>query len=119
MHVIPDYNPALMKSPSSSTSLNNSSPSSYSNSAFGNSNNTYGSNNKSSPTNFTPANFPIQVFPPPIPDLGFIDTRVGGETLKDFMPRGILVAHLHEHKSSVNQIEVSEDNMFFVTGINR
>ncbi|KAL6911969.1 hypothetical protein ACP4OV_000774 [Aristida adscensionis] len=30
-------------------------------------------------------------------------------------PRGILVAHLQEHRSSVNDITVSNDNTFFVT----
>jgi len=30
-------------------------------------------------------------------------------------PRGILVAHLQEHRSSVNDIAVSNDNTFFVT----
>lgn len=29
-----------------------------------------------------------------------------GESLKDFRPRGILVAHLHEHKGAVTQIKV-------------
>ncbi|XP_072035782.1 phosphoinositide 3-kinase regulatory subunit 4-like isoform X1 [Amphiura filiformis] len=31
-------------------------------------------------------------------------------------PRGLLVAHLHEHKAAVNRVEVSQDHTLFATG---
>ncbi len=44
---------------------------------------------------------------PPYPDLGALETPpLTGDGLKDFKPKGILVAHLHEHKGPVVQIKV-------------
>lgn len=40
----------------------------------------------------------------------------GPESLKEWQPKGILVAHLHEHKGAISNIQVTTDNMFFVTG---
>ncbi|EES07686.1 probable serine/threonine-protein kinase vps15 isoform X1 [Sorghum bicolor] len=45
--------------------------------------------------------------------LPFSRSAVNLET--GWKPRGILVAHLQEHRSSVNDIAVSNDNTFFVT----
>lgn len=45
--------------------------------------------------------------PPPLPDLGVLECPpLTGEGLKDFKPKGILVAHLHEHKGPVVQVKV-------------
>lgn len=38
-----------------------------------------------------------------------------GSTLRDWQPRGELVAHLHEHTGRITGIEVSSDNLFFAT----
>ncbi|KAL6072824.1 Serine/threonine-protein kinase, variant 2 [Balamuthia mandrillaris] len=38
-----------------------------------------------------------------------------GEQWKDWRPRGVLVAHLHEHQGAVNQLRVSRDNLFFAS----
>jgi len=38
-----------------------------------------------------------------------------GDSMKDWHPKGILVAHLHEHKGAVNRIKASKDNLFFAT----
>lgn len=35
--------------------------------------------------------------------------------MKDWHPKGILVAHLHEHKGAVNRIRATKDNLFFAT----
>lgn len=65
---------------------------------------------------YAPTNFPVSIFPPPGPDLGALITGpLTGESLKDWQPKGILVAHLHEHKGPVNQLQVTQDNMFFAS----
>ena len=47
--------------------------------------------------------------PPQIPDLGALESApLTGEGLKDLKPKGILVAHLHEHKGPVVQVKVFE-----------
>eukprot|EP01114_Cavostelium_apophysatum_P012831 TRINITY_DN2969_c0_g1_i1.p1 TRINITY_DN2969_c0_g1~~TRINITY_DN2969_c0_g1_i1.p1 ORF type:complete len:516 (-),score=120.65 TRINITY_DN2969_c0_g1_i1:12-1559(-) len=69
---------------------------------------------------FTPS-LPPHLISPPMPDLGSLSVDYSPanppiEAIKDWQPKGILVAHLHEHKSSINQIQVTQDNMFFVSG---
>jgi hypothetical protein len=45
--------------------------------------------------------------PPAIRDLGALESApLTGEGLKDLKPKGILVAHLHEHKGPVVQVKV-------------
>ncbi|XP_022087879.1 phosphoinositide 3-kinase regulatory subunit 4-like [Acanthaster planci] len=41
-----------------------------------------------------------------------IETKIPPSTWK---PKGLLVAHLHEHKAAVNRIQLSHDHMFFAT----
>ncbi|XP_033636552.1 phosphoinositide 3-kinase regulatory subunit 4-like [Asterias rubens] len=41
-----------------------------------------------------------------------IETKIPPASWK---PKGLLVAHLHEHKAAVNRIQVSHDHMFFAT----
>jgi hypothetical protein len=44
-----------------------------------------------------------------MPDLGALESApLSGEGLKDLKPKGILVAHLHEHKGPVVQVKVIE-----------
>jgi len=38
-----------------------------------------------------------------------------GDSLRDWKPRGILVAHLHEHHGPVNQLKATRDNLFFAS----
>ncbi|XP_071952939.1 phosphoinositide 3-kinase regulatory subunit 4-like [Antedon mediterranea] len=41
-----------------------------------------------------------------------IDTKVPQD---NWRPKGLLIAHLHEHKASVNRLHISHDHMFFAT----
>ncbi|XP_033097119.1 phosphoinositide 3-kinase regulatory subunit 4-like [Anneissia japonica] len=41
-----------------------------------------------------------------------IDTKVPQE---NWRPKGLLVAHLHEHKAAVNRLHISHDHSFFAT----
>lgn len=70
--------------------------------------------------------------PPPLPDLGelsidmsrssfFRNFRTGTERRADpilWRPLGNMVAELREHKSSVNKLSVSRDNLFMVSASN-
>ncbi|EGG21037.1 putative protein serine/threonine kinase [Cavenderia fasciculata] len=56
--------------------------------------------------------------PPSIPDLGgYSEYGVSGAPgqLTTWKPAGILVSHFIEHKDSVNEIQVSSDNLFFAS----
>jgi len=64
----------------------------------------------------SPATF---LLPPPTPNLGTLlltRTPLTQTSFKEWNPKGILVAHLHEHKEAVNCLAVSNDSMFFVSG---
>ncbi|ORY49805.1 WD40 repeat-like protein, partial [Rhizoclosmatium globosum] len=67
----------------------------------------------------------LELFPPPIFEFGArVNTpstknrranATGGSDLKSWRPKGILAAHLTEHRASVNQICVSPDHSFFAS----
>ena len=49
---------------------------------------------------------------PAMPDLGILESSaLAGEGLRDLKPKGILVAHLHEHKGPVVQVKVGSAAM--------
>eukprot|EP01087_Luapelamoeba_hula_P016325 TRINITY_DN5016_c2_g1_i1.p1 TRINITY_DN5016_c2_g1~~TRINITY_DN5016_c2_g1_i1.p1 ORF type:complete len:1525 (+),score=308.28 TRINITY_DN5016_c2_g1_i1:135-4577(+) len=59
-----------------------------------------------------------------IPDMNFgslhrmdnnTSTALNSETLQGWQPKGVLIAHLHEHRMAVNRVKASRDNLFFVT----
>eukprot|EP01133_Synstelium_polycarpum_P006411 gene6411-7437_t len=59
--------------------------------------------------------------PPPMPDLGgYSEYGVSGASgvLSSWRPAGILVSHFIEHRDAVNEIQVSNDNLFFATASN-
>lgn len=39
-------------------------------------------------------------------------------TVSGWHPKGLLVAHLHEHKAAVNRIRVSDEHSIFATASN-
>lgn len=65
---------------------------------------------------FHSTNLPRPLFPPAAPDFGALSIDPpSGDSLRDFQPKGILVAHLHEHKNQVNEVVVSPDHLFFAS----
>ncbi|GAM27383.1 hypothetical protein SAMD00019534_105580 [Acytostelium subglobosum LB1] len=67
-------------------------------------------------------NTELYIRPPPgMPDLGsFSEYGVMSQpqSLTQWRPSGILVSHFTEHRDAVNEIQVSNDNLFFATASN-
>ena len=86
----------------------------------------------------TMQSYPAHLVPPPLPNLGelikepltgskfrffFFSPQMNRhqkkknekDILRDYQPKGILVAHLPEHQGCINQLAVSADNLFFVS----
>ena len=57
----------------------------------------------------------IKKFPPP-GTAGAVPLPVRCENLRSWKPQGVLIAQLTEHKMAVNQLRITSDNAFFVSG---